>query len=324
MITNSLRYMRNGVLLMVPLLMLLAGCGPSQQEMMARDRLQKVQAAYNEANANPSVTSNAPVALLDAGKQLKAAESADNYKEMDQLTYIAERKIQTAIAIADTKVAEKEVEKLSKESSSIVLANRERELEKARQDASDMAGKSEQAKLLAESLTQELEQARKTAEEARKMTEAEALEAQKAKAKSEQMVKELEMLKAKQTDRGIVLTVGDLLFETGKAKLSPRARKSIVKLAEYLKKNPTRNILIEGHTDNIGSDEFNLALSKKRGDSVEAALIDKGIAPERITTRGYGKQHPIAPNDTKLGRQNNRRVEVIILKEGVNSESVVR
>jgi len=85
-----------------------------------------------------------------------------------------------------------------------------------------------------------------------------------------------------------------------------------------------RHVLIEGHTDSIGGDELNLALSQKRADAVKERLVAKGVAEERITTRGYGKKYPLASNETPAGRQQNRRVEVIILNEGVKPESQLR
>lgn len=362
----SLKYFSRELLVILPLVLLMAGCGPSQQEIMARSKLENAKTTYNEASANPSVSTNAPVALLDAQKEIKAAENASNYVEMEHRAYLAERKTKTAVAIAEKKVAENEIEKLSRESSAVLLAKRERELkaaqsqseakslemerlrmdveqrnrelEKARQEAKAMAGESEQArqlaetkvreaeqaKLLAESRAQEVEQARLLAEASQREAEAKNLEAEKSKAESELLLKELSELKAKQTERGIVLTVGDVLFETGKSKLSPRAEQSVVKLADFLKKHSKRNILIEGHTDSVGSEAYNLNLSEKRADSVRSNLLAKDISPERITSKGYGEQYPVATNSTKLGRQLNRRVEVIILNEGVNPESAIR
>jgi outer membrane protein OmpA-like peptidoglycan-associated protein len=80
----------------------------------------------------------------------------------------------------------------------------------------------------------------------------------------------------------------------------------------------------EGHTDSVGSEEFNLALSQRRADAVKEVLTAKGVSPERILTKGYGKQFPVASNDTESGRQLNRRVEVLILNEGVDPETMVR
>jgi outer membrane protein OmpA-like peptidoglycan-associated protein len=137
-------------------------------------------------------------------------------------------------------------------------------------------------------------------------------------------MKELSELKAQQTERGIVLTIGDVLFATGKANLSSAADKSVAKLAEFLKKYPTRNVLIEGHTDSVGSDDFNLALSQQRANSVKARLVADAVDAARITTVGYGEKYPVASNDTKAGKAQNRRVDLIVLNEGVKAETQMR
>ena len=124
-----------------------------------------------------------------------------------------------------------------------------------------------------------------------------------------QRVNELE---ARPSDRGLVLTLGDVLFEFGKASMRPEGMKSIEDLASFLKQYPERNILIEGFTDNIGSEAFNMELSKNRANSVKSDLLNRGIADNRIRIRGYGIQYPVASNATDSGRRQNRRVEVII------------
>jgi outer membrane protein OmpA-like peptidoglycan-associated protein len=172
--------------------------------------------------------------------------------------------------------------------------------------------------------TEKAAKAKVQAEQAKSAAEMEAAKAAKAKAESDQLMKELASLKAQQTERGIVLTIGDVLFATGKADLSADADKSVAKLAEFLKKNPNRNVLIEGHTDSVGKDDSNLALSQKRADSVKAKLVGEGIEAGRTTTVGYGKKFPLANNDTKAGKAQNRRVEVVILNEGVKAEKQLR
>jgi OmpA-OmpF porin, OOP family len=133
-----------------------------------------------------------------------------------------------------------------------------------------------------------------------------------AKAEAEKARKELEDLQAKSTDRGLVLTLGDVLFEFGKADLKAGSAANLTKLVGFLKENPDRPIVIEGHTDSAGSDETNAALSQRRADAVRVHLVSSGIEPGRITAVGKGEGFPVAPNENAAGRQQNRRVEVVI------------
>jgi outer membrane protein OmpA-like peptidoglycan-associated protein len=121
-----------------------------------------------------------------------------------------------------------------------------------------------------------------------------------------------------------VLTVGDVLFDAGRAELGPGAQRSIDKLAEFLKAYPKRTVLIEGHTDNTGDEDFNVKLSQQRADAVRDKLVAKGIASQRIRTKGYGPKFPVVDNNTPAGRQLNRRVEVVVLNEGASAEGPTR
>ncbi|RUM65666.1 MAG: flagellar motor protein MotB [Sulfurospirillum sp.] len=141
---------------------------------------------------------------------------------------------------------------------------------------------------------------------------------------AEAKLNEMEELNAKQTNRGLVLTLGDVLFETGKATLLPGAQRAIDKLAEFLEENPERKVLIEGYTDNSGSVTYNIDLSLRRAQAVKNALVEKGIDLKRVLAHGYGEAYPIALNDDEAGRQRNRRVEIIILKKGVEPVDMMR
>jgi len=131
-------------------------------------------------------------------------------------------------------------------------------------------------------------------------------------AKSVDLQRQLDELQAKMTDRGIVLTLGDVLFATGRADLKPEATGNLAALVTFLNSNPSRTVLIEGHTDNVGSSEANLSLSQLRADSVRAYLVGKGIGSSRLAASGKGEAVPVADNASAMGRQENRRVEVII------------
>jgi outer membrane protein OmpA-like peptidoglycan-associated protein len=307
-----------GILLpFVLIVLVLAGCGPSQKEMMAKDQVERAKKAYAAAKANPNVEAYAPLQLQDAGNAVQAAEKAEGADDMLQLGYLAERKTQYAVTVADGKVAERDIDKLNVEKARVIAQKQTLEAGKAMSEA-------EQARAAAAIEATRAAQAKQEAEKAQRAARAEAEKAARAKAEADQLMRELSELKAQQTERGIVLTIGDVLFATGKADLSPDANKSVARLAEFLKKYPNRNVLIEGHTDSVGKDDYNLALSQKRADSVKARLVGDGIEANRITTVGYGKKYPVASNDTREGKAQNRRVDVIILNEGVSAETQMR
>jgi len=331
-----------GILLPFGLLFLfITGCGLSHKEVMAKDQMERAKKTYAEAKANPNVEAYAPLQLQEAGKALQAAEAAEQAKETDamlQLGYLAEKKTWFAVTTADGKVAERDIDKLNVENAELIAKKRTLEAERARRETGKAMSEADRARREAGMAMSEAEQARtaaaadaeraaiakRQAEQATSAAEMEAAKAAMAKAEADQLMKELSELKAQQTERGIVLTIGDVLFATGKANLSPVANKSVAKLVEFLKKHQNRNVLIEGHTDSVGTDEYNLTLSRGRADSVIYLLVGDGIEAGRITTVGYGEQFPLASNDTMAGKTQNRRVEVVILNEGVKADTQFR
>jgi OmpA-OmpF porin, OOP family len=272
--------------------------------------LERARASYQLVENNPGVQKNAAVALYEAKRSLDKAEAAQKKEDIDREAYRAERQVQIAVAIAEQKVAEKQMEALTKENEKLLL---ERSIRESAQKAKEL----EKARLEAERMKKEAETKTMDAEQAR-------LQAEKAKEELAKLQKDMADLQAKQTDRGLVLTLRDVLFETGKAQLLPGAMRTIDKVAEFLIKNPRRNVLIEGHTDSVGGDEYNQILSEQRANSVRSGLIDYEVPPERITIKGYGKKYPVASNDTQSGRQQNRRVEIVILNEDVKAETLFR
>lgn len=119
-------------------------------------------------------------------------------------------------------------------------------------------------------------------------------------------------LNAKQTDRGTVVTFGDVLFATNKADLKSSGLVNINKLAQFLQENPDRKVIVEGYTDSTGAASYNQSLSERRANSVRMALVKMGVDPARIVAQGYGKEYPVAENSNVSGRAMNRRVEVTI------------
>ncbi|MBF0468764.1 MAG: OmpA family protein [Desulfamplus sp.] len=301
----------------IALALLISGCasGPVQNKALDRARL-----AYETANTTPGIESNAPVALYDAKGALEKAEKTakkGDIKELEHLSYIAEKKSQLAVLVAEGKASESEISRLSKSKDKILIKARESESDAARALAEQRAREAEQKAI-------EAELARKRSEEMMQEAEKARLQAEKALAEKQQLEKELAELQAKQTDRGAVITLGNILFQVNKSELLSGGYLAIDKLARFLQKYPSRNLLIEGHTDSRGSDTYNLGLSQQRATSVFNALMERGIDSERMITKGYGELYPVAGNETESGRQQNRRVEVIILDEGVSPEQKFR
>lgn len=137
-------------------------------------------------------------------------------------------------------------------------------------------------------------------------------ETRMAQADNARLQQQLAALQAEKTDRGMVMTLGDVLFETGRATLMPGAMDTIYRLAQFMKQYPEKHLQIEGHTDSTGSESLNLRLSEFRANSVRNALITEGVSSTRIRTIGYGASKPVATNATVAGKQRNRRVEIVI------------
>ena len=346
----------------------LAGCGavdPSEQ--IAKDRLEQARNAYAQAKANPIVESYSMKTLLGAEKTLQDAEQVRTkayspnpfdpsrgysssekklfFDDISRLAYMAERKSQTSVALAEGVVTRNEIVKLGKEKAELQLLKSQIEQKLLQQDLDEKVSALERAKQQLSSAKNEAERARiladiqaKEAALANAQADAKAIEAEKARAEAEDLareaeraraelallMKELSELQGQLTDRGIVLTIGDVLFAFDKADLNASAQISMDKIAAFLQEKQNRNLLVEGHTDSVGSDEYNQELSEQRAASVKSALVKRGIASERIVTIGYSKKYPLAGNDTVAGRQQNRRVEAIILNEGVKPESQFR
>jgi outer membrane protein OmpA-like peptidoglycan-associated protein len=258
----------------------------------ARVRLTQLQ-------SDPNLASRAPVEIKDADAAVRAAEQPELNKELaEHRVYMADRKVDTAKALAETRFAE--------DQRVVLTAQRDRARLDARTQEAD-AAKGQAATARAEGAEQKA-----AADQAR----IDASSAQRAAANSEQQATELQrqidVLQAKPTDRGLVLTLGDVLFTTGRADLKAGATDNLNKLVAFLDKYPDRSIAIQGYTDSVGSEDYNQGLSERRADSVKSYLTGQGIGSTRITASGKGRSDPVADNDSAAGRQQNRRVEVII------------
>ena len=172
-------------------------------------------------------------------------------------------------------------------------------------DARVAAGQAERDRIVLAARTNQVDSANRAKDAANRATD-------DAKQNTARLQAEVDALKAKPTDRGLVLTLGDVLFETGSATLSSGAARNMDRLVQFLTDHPERLVQIDGFTDSIGTDSFNQDLSQHRADAVRYQLVSRGISSTRIATQGYGKAFPVAGNSDSSGRQLNRRVEVVI------------
>lgn len=134
---------------------------------------------------------------------------------------------------------------------------------------------------------------------------------EEAEARARELEAELAALEARRTNRGLMLRLDDVFFKTASASIAPGATSTLDKVTEVLAENPEQRVLIEGHTDAVGTASYNQRLSEQRAEAVKGLLVARGIDAERISTYGYGESRPIASNENEGGRQLNRRVEIV-------------
>jgi outer membrane protein OmpA-like peptidoglycan-associated protein len=168
-----------------------------------------------------------------------------------------------------------------------------------------------------------LQQQINSAEERRKELELQmrADEAQQARREAKELRLQMEAMQAEQTDRGMVLTLGDVLFDLDRAELKPSGESTVRRLAEFMNEYENRRVRVEGYTDSTGEASYNQGLSERRAQAVSDTLVDMGISRSRVETKGFGEQFPVASNDSSGGRQQNRRVEIVISDEEGNIEA---
>jgi outer membrane protein OmpA-like peptidoglycan-associated protein len=146
------------------------------------------------------------------------------------------------------------------------------------------------------------------------------LQAEKAELRTQLLSQFNAILQTRDTARGLIVNMSDVLFDTAKSSLRPLAREKLAKVAGIVSGHPGLRLDVEGHTDSVGGDDYNQQLSEQRGESVRAYLTDQGMAAGSVTAKGFGKTQPVASNDTAEGRQLNRRVELVISGEVIGTE----
>ena len=275
--------------------LLLACASAPQRNESVEEARSEVQKLSQEPLAQQAASTDIEAARNTLQQADMALQQRKSPEEVNHLGYLALRHAQAGQARVEAARARQEVAQAEQERNRIVLQTRERETQQARSEA-------ETAKGAAQSAQSQLANARQ----------------------------ELQDLQAKQTDRGMIVTLSDVLFDSGRATLKPGADRALDRLAQFLKANPRTRVIVEGHTDSVGSEAYNEELSHRRAQAVTEALSARGVPADQYQARGLGKEYPVASNETPAGRQQNRRVEIVFsdesgrFAEGPSSEPIRR
>jgi outer membrane protein OmpA-like peptidoglycan-associated protein len=275
--------------------------------------LDEARASFVAANNNPQVAANAPLEFKQASDALEQANQAAAKREslanVDKLAYLAKQRIATAQEVAKAKSAEAEIQNAGRERTQVQLEARTAEAERARREAA-------QAQAQAQNAQAQVADARAQTADAQAQAQSAQAQAAQLAERAARLEALLIDLHAQKTERGMVVTIGDVLFATDRAELNANGVATVRKLADVMAQNPDRTVLVEGFTDSTGSAAHNQDLSERRAASVAQGLIGMGIPRERVATRGYGAAYPVASNDTASSRQQNRRVEIVLSNPG--------
>ena len=272
-------------------LFLFAGCATTPQPIPELDR---AHAAVTRLSADPLASQSASRELQSSRDALARADRAKQNKEpLEQvvhLSYLAERQAEIGETRLEELRSRQQIARGEADRTAVLLETRERQAQLAAMRAGEQTRQADAAREAAVAATQN---------------------ALSARAQREETQRKLAELQATQTERGMVLTLGDVLFDTSQANLKPGAGQTLDRVAQFLRKNDETRVLIEGYTDSRGSAQYNQDLSRKRAGAVSSALEIRGAAPGRVTVAGRGETLPVASNDTPEGRQRNRRVEIV-------------
>lgn len=285
--TQPIRYLPGFGLAGLLSLALLGGCATTPENEMLAEARQTV----NQAQQTPAVTQHAALKLQQAEESLLKAENLweeegdDEVQQVEHYAYLARQQANTALARAELGETRARIDEIASAREEVLREAREEELQAAQQRVERAE---RQARLARGGEDEDMQELRRT----------------------------VESLQAQQTERGMVLTLNDVLFDFDESNLKPGGERAIEQLADFLEANPDRQLLVEGYTDAIGDEQYNQQLAQRRADSVREQLVEAGISPERIEIQAQGEKYPIATNETTAGRQLNRRVEVVIGSRG--------
>ena len=275
---------------------LLAGCASTPRR---NPELTQARNAVETLSNQPRAMEAAGQDLKEARAELDAAETAlrngKSKEEVDQLSYLALRHAQAGQARVDAAHSQAEVAQATQQRQQLLLEAEKHQAMTAQQQA--------------QSAQQQVQAAQSQAQQAR--TQAQQAQQQLASERQQYAQLQRDQLGAQQTDQGMVVSLSNVMFSTGKATLQPGAHLQLDRLASYLKAHPKQRVMIEGNTDSTGSAQTNEQLSAARAHAVAQALQLRGVSPDQYQTIGLGEAYPVASNDTPAGRQQNRRVDVV-------------
>jgi outer membrane protein OmpA-like peptidoglycan-associated protein len=299
----------------------------------ANSTLDQARSDYGAAQGNPRVAQFAAGELRQAGDSLLKADTAwrngDDSSAVTHLAYVARQQVAIAELTASQRSDEQLTANAGAERDRVRLAARTREADLANRNAADSQRQAEASQRNADDLQRQSGLSLRAAEESQRVaaaatqaandaaanTQAALQRTDQAEQRAQQLEAQLRDMEARPTPRGMVITLGDVLFDSNEARLKSGGMRNVQKLADFFKQYPQRKVMIEGFTDSTGSSNRNTTLSEDRAGAVRTALLDMGVASERIGARGYGEAYPVSSNDTAAGRQLNRRVEIIVSDE---------
>lgn len=319
------------------LCILLTGCFPLAPE---RNRaLEEARSAYSLAVNDAELLRYARDSVIAAREEIAAAERVAAEEPffrdesapatIDHHSYLARQHLRIARETVDWKRAGEALDRASLQRKNLVLTERTRaaeaEAERAELARKQAEAKADEAELEQQRLTYEERMARArrldALDRARELEAASKREQAGVRKPADQQERfpksaALAGLNARETQRGLALTLGDDSFDYLDGKLIDSATPALDRIGAFLRENPKSTILLEGHTDDTGSEEYNLYLTEQKLNAARAGLTSRGIAEDRISVKAYGETRPIASNDTAAGRQQNRRVEIVISNAG--------
>jgi outer membrane protein OmpA-like peptidoglycan-associated protein len=284
------------------------------------DGSETLRARLDQLQSDPDLGGRAPLAMKEADQAVTAAEQPQEDRAQGQyLVFIADRKISIAEATARDHYLVAQRQALADQRNAMQLSERTREANDANMRAADARADARDQRDAANDANVRSAMAQADAGNQRMIADAARRSDAVAQDNAQQLQMQVDELNARMTDRGMVVTLGDLIFATGTADLNSGGNVHLEKLAAFLEKYPNRTARIEGYTDNVGGIDYNIGLSERRADAVRAYLVSQGVNPDNLTTYGKGMSDPIGDNSSAIGRQQNRRVEVVIANSQVSS-----